>query len=84
MQSYFSKTLATSLFVGMLAIGGSATAGDMNAATQNILCQNLQNGVNALLDVGNDATLAQAAGLVNQMIGMGCSADMIPALPAVL
>jgi hypothetical protein len=84
MQSFLSKALATTLFAGTLAISGSVSANETSGAPLNILCQNLQNGVNALLDVGSDATLAQATGLVNKMIGMGCSADMIPALPAVL
>jgi hypothetical protein len=84
MQSFLSKALATTLFAGTLAISGSISANAADGVPTNILCQNLQNGVNALLDVGNDATLAQAAGLVKQMVGMGCSADLIPALPAVL
>ncbi|RXZ38941.1 hypothetical protein D9O50_05500 [Oxalobacteraceae bacterium CAVE-383] len=80
MKSLFGKLLASTMFAGMLAISVPASAAP-NGPPVNILCQMLQNSVNALLQVGEESVLGQAAGLVNQMVSMGCPGDMIPILP---
>ncbi|HEY4317240.1 MAG TPA: hypothetical protein VGN04_06545 [Herbaspirillum sp.] len=81
MKSLFGKLLASTLFAGMLAMSAPASAAAIDGLPVNILCQTLQNGVDSLLALDQTSLLAQARGLVDQMIGLGCPANMIPSLP---
>jgi hypothetical protein len=80
-KALFGKILASTLFAGMLAISAPASAADANSVQVNILCHTLENAVNSLLALDQTSMLSQATRLVDQMIDLGCPADMIPALP---
>jgi hypothetical protein len=81
MKSLFGKLLASTLLAGMFAISAPASAADVNGLPVDILCHTLENAVNSLLALDQASLLPQASRLVDQMIGMGCSANMIPTLP---
>jgi hypothetical protein len=81
MKSIFSKVIAGALFSGLLAISGQAAASDMNASPFPFVCESLQSGIQALVNLADGTGLDQALKLVAQMEKMGCPADLIPTIP---